>query len=175
MTSRQKSRALPLTRSAASSGPNAHVVPSGAVSSTRNSSAGGVRSCTAKAKSRVRTPSRAMCRNRAVGVRPTSSASATSCACAQVSIMRAVAIDAGLMSGPYHGSFRPAGTAASAACSSALPARQRRSSSVGSRRASSWAPSSTKFSPAANARCRSASNSSGVRAAISDFSSVHSR
>ena len=43
VTSRQKSSAEPVTRCGASSGPQFHVVPSGAISSTRNGSAGAVK------------------------------------------------------------------------------------------------------------------------------------
>ena len=64
----------------------------------------------ANAKSRVRTPMWAIERSRAVAGRFTPSASATSRPCAQVSISRAVAIDAALIGGPNHGSLRPSAT-----------------------------------------------------------------
>ncbi len=56
VTSRQKSNAGPVTFCGASSGPQVQSEPSGAVNSTRKSSAGGVFSLTEYAKFRVRTP-----------------------------------------------------------------------------------------------------------------------
>ena len=61
------------------------------------------------------------------------SVSATSCPCAQVSINRAVTIDAGLIGGPNHGSLVPAGTSARAAARRARPSRHHASSSTGGR------------------------------------------
>ena len=69
VTSRQKSSAEPATRCAASSGPHVQAEPSGALSSTRNGSAGGARPLIANAKSRVRTPMCAIERSRAVAGR----------------------------------------------------------------------------------------------------------
>ena len=68
---------------------------------------------TANAKSLVRTPMWAIDLSRAVAGRVTPSASATSRPCAQVSIRRAVAIDAALIGGPNHGSLRPSATRSS--------------------------------------------------------------
>ncbi len=70
-------------------------------------------------------------RSRAVAGRFTPSASATSRPCAQVSISRAVAIDAALIGGPNHGSLRPSATVSSSSCSRARVARQSASSSAG--------------------------------------------
>ena len=69
----------------------------------------------ANAKSRVRTPRWATCRSRSA--RPTAACRArrsTSSPCAQVSMSRAVAIDAALIGGPNQGSRAPAGKPASA-------------------------------------------------------------
>lgn len=116
-----------------------------------------------------------MCRSRAVGSRATPSASATSCPCAQVSISRAVAIEATLIGGPYQGSLAPAGWAASARCSASRPSRQRARSTAGGSFAPSSAASSTKVSGVARA-CRAArAKASGSVAESSACRSVHSR
>ena len=107
VTSRQKSRAGPLTRCAASSGPHVHALavgPGRARRGTRRRAAS--RPWARKAKSRARTPMWATWRSRAVGWRATPRASATSWPCAHVSISRAVAIDGGAIGGPNHG-MRP--------------------------------------------------------------------
>ena len=70
-------------------------------------------------------------RSRAVAGRRTPRASATSRPCAQVSISRAVAIDAALIGGPNHGSLRPSATVSSSSCSRARVRRQSASSSAG--------------------------------------------
>ena len=82
-------------------------------------------------------------RSRAVAGRFTPRASATSRPCAQVSISRAVAIDAALIGGPNHGSLRPSATASSSSCSRARVRRQSASSWSGGTAATSSAPSST--------------------------------
>jgi hypothetical protein len=58
-------------------------------------------------------------------------------------MIRAVAIDAGLMGGPNHGIFSPSGTLRSAASSATRPSRQIARSSSGGSIAISSAPSST--------------------------------
>lgn len=83
----------------------------------------------------MRTPRWAIERSRSVGGRRIPRASATSNPCAQVSINRAVAIDAALIGGPNHSSLRPLGTASSAACSRLRVSRQSASSSAGGRAA----------------------------------------
>ncbi len=176
VTRRQKSRPGPVTRWAASSGPYVHSSPdSGAVSSTRNSASGALSPRTAKAKSRVRTPMRAMCRSRSVGVRRTPSASATSWPCAQVSMRRAVAMEGTAIGGPYQGSRVPWGASARACHSRSRPVRQRSSSSAGGSAAPSSAPSSTKVSGAAAALSTSAANASGAVAASRAARSVQAR
>ena len=67
---------------------------------------------TPKAKSRARTPMRTTCRSRSVGGRTTPSASATSWPWAQVSMSRAVAMEAADMGGPYQGKRAPVGRGA---------------------------------------------------------------
>ncbi len=104
VTARQKSSAGPVTRLAASAGPQAHWSPSGAISSTRTGATGTARAFSRKVNWNVLTPRCATCRSRADGGRVTPSASAMSCPCAHVSISRAVAELAALMSGPYQGS-----------------------------------------------------------------------
>ncbi len=63
----------------------------------------------ANEKLRVRTPRWATCRIRSVGSGSTPRVSATSSECAHVSMNRAVAIEVGLIGGPNHGIFCPAG------------------------------------------------------------------
>ena len=83
-------------------------------------------------------------RNRAVAGRFAPRVSATSRPCAQVSIIRAVAIDAALIGGPNQGSLRPSGTVSSASCSCPRVRRQSASSSAGAAVATiSSAPRST--------------------------------
>ena len=86
------------------------------------------------AKSRVRTPMCAIERSRAVAGRFTPSVSATSSPCAQVSISRAVAIDAALIGGPNHGSLRPSATVSSSSCSRSRVSRQSASRRSGGQR-----------------------------------------
>lgn len=78
-----------------------------------------------------------------MGVRDTPSVSATSWACAHVSIRRAVATDAADIGGPNHGNRAPSGASRNAFSSAARPSRQRASRAAGSARAYSSAPSST--------------------------------
>ena len=149
VTRRQKSSAGPVTRCAASSGPHVHAPPSGAVSSTRNSSAGGGRPFCRKAKSRVRTPRCATCRSRAGHRRRIGRARRRRPApCAQVSMSRAVAIEAALIGGPNQGSRAPSGRPASCSARAVRPARQRASSRSGA----SVDPASAASSTAAGGR-----------------------
>lgn len=104
-TRRQKSRAGPVTRCGASSGPYAHTSPEGETSSTRKGSGGAGSPCTLKAKSRVRTPIHTTCLSRSVGVRTTPSASAMSRPWAQVSMSRAVAMEAPDIGGRTRGTW----------------------------------------------------------------------
>ena len=175
MTRWQKSNAEPLTRCGASSGPHDHRLPSGAVRSTRNGSAGGVRPCTVKAKSRVRTPRWAIDFNRAEGGTCTPNASATSRPCAQVSMSRAVAIDGALIGGPNHSSLRPSGTVRNAACNAWRVLRQSASSWVGDSAARSSAASSTNVSIVAVAAATSSPKAASSVIDISATRSVHSR
>lgn len=166
VASRQKSSAGPVTRWVASSGPYVHRSPPGPVSSTRNGSAGGVSPWAAWAKSRARTPMRATCRSRPVGGRVTPRAAAMSRPWAQVSIRRAVAMEAVAMGGPYQGKRAPGAAVRSASARAARPSRQAVSSAAGSCFAPSSAPSSTYRSGAASACSTSALNpSSSVTAA----------
>ena len=74
----------------------------------------------------------ATCRSRADTDGGCRSASVTSRPCAQVSISRAVAIEAALIGGPNQGSFAPSGSAASGLGERGPAARQRASSRAGS-------------------------------------------
>ena len=103
------------------------------------------------------------------------SAPATSWPCAQVSMIRAVAIDVGLIGGPYHGIFSPSGTAASSRARSARPSRQRCISSAGGICDHSSAPSSVKPSGLAAASLSPSANASGSLMAVSDAWSVQAR
>ncbi len=82
--------------------------------------------------------------SRADGVAAAPRASATSRPCAQVSISRAVAIDAALIGGPNHSSLRPSATVRSAVCRSVRVRRHRASSWSGGVTARSSAALSTK-------------------------------
>lgn len=171
VTRRQKSRAVPVTRSVASSGPYVHNSSDGLRSSTRNSSNGVASPCTPKAKSRVRTPRRTMCRSRSVGAGASPSASATSRPCAQVSMSRAVAMEAADMGGPYQGNRAPAGAFRRASDSASRPARQSASNRSGGFSAPSWAPLSTKSPGAASAFSTSRANASwSVTASVEEWS-----
>lgn len=175
VTSRQKSRAGPVTRWAASAGPYVHNSPDGATSSTRNSSPGTVSPRTPKAKSRARTPMRATCFSRSVGARITPNASATSCPWAQVSIRRPVAIEATDMGGPYQGNRVPVGAARRASSRAARPDRHAASSRAGGSAAPSSAPSSTNPSGAASAFSTSLAKASASVTASSAARSVQAR
>lgn len=170
-----------MTRWAASSGPYVHSSPApspspvGEVSSTRNSSSGGVSPRTPKAKSRARTPMRATCRNRSVGGRITCNASAMSWPWAQVSMSRAVAMEAPDMGGPYQGKRTPLGAELSTLCRASRPARHSASSRAGGSPAPSSAPSSTNRSGAASAFSTSAPNAARSVAASSADRSVQAR
>src|SRR5437764_389860 len=95
--------------------------------------------------------------------------------CAQVSSMRAVAIEAALIGGPYQGSFCPSGTASSAFASSSRPSRQSSRSFSGGLRAPSAAASSMCRGPTASMCSISACHRSGCAAAISAWPSVQAR
>lgn len=101
-----------------------------------------------------------------MGARVTPSASATSWACAQVSIRRAVATEAADIGGPNQGNRAPSGASRSAFSSAARPSRQRASSAAGSARAYSSAPSSTYVYGAARACSTSARKPSGSVTAV---------
>jgi hypothetical protein len=114
-------------------------------------------------------------RNREVGGRVTPRASATSRPCAQVSINRAVAIDAALIGGPNHGSFLPSATRPSSSCRRARVSRQSASISAGGVVASCSAPASTKPVGLVAASARTSPKAASSVTAISDTRSVHHR
>jgi hypothetical protein len=127
------------------------------------------------AKSRVRTPMCAIERSRAVAGRFTPSASATSRPWAQVSISRAVAIEAALIGGPNHGSLRPSATASSSSCRRSRVSRQSASRRSGGSAANSSAPASTKPVGSLAASASTAAKPASSVTAVSATRSVHSR
>ncbi|SHO87882.1 Uncharacterised protein [Mycobacteroides abscessus subsp. abscessus] len=112
---------------------------------------------------------------RGVGASGTPSASATSRPCAQVSIKRAVPMDAALIGGPYQGILTPSGTARSAACSWLRVLRHWMSRSAGGIWAVSSAALSTKPSGSAIALGSSSAKTAGSVTASSDCASVQCR
>ncbi len=119
---------------------------------------------------------RATWRSRAVGVRATPRASATSWPCAQVSMSRAEAMEATLIAGPYQGILVPSGASRSTFSSRCRPSRQRASRASGAWAATkASAASSTNASGAARALATSSPNRSGSVAASRATSSVQLR